>query len=359
MSTHTVVSFVGDPRRLEEADSSSSDLVQRNPQMAGVPSGHTGGADARGLTMTRTDDDTWDITESVGATALGVAAARAAETESAEPLFRDPFARVFLDAAGEGTWSIFDHLAVARVDQELAARMQRLQDFFAARTAFIDDFFVAAADSGIRQVVILAAGLDARAWRLAWPEGTRVYELDQPKVLEFKSSTLRAHGAEPVARRIEIPVDLRRDWPTALRHAGFDPQAPTAWSVEGLLRYLPSQAQDLLFERIQEMSAVGSQIVANAPTKDVVDPERWARDGEVGQRLQSALGMQVGIAPPNLEELSYAEERTDVVDWLTEHGWEASAATVPEVVALYRRAPANTDESQPVPSYFISACRVC
>ena len=236
--------------------------------------------------------------------------------------------------------------------------MQTLQDFFAARTAFIDDFFVAAADAGIRQVVILAAGLDARAWRLAWPEGTRVYELDQPKVLDFKSSTLRAHGAEPTARRIEIPVDLRRDWPTALRRAGFDSQAPTAWSVEGLLRYLPSQAQDLLFEHIQEMSAIGSQIVANAPTEDVVDPERWARDRELGQRLQSALGLQVGIAPPNLEELSYAEERTDVVDWLAEHGWEASAATVPEVVALYRRGSANTDESRPVPSYFISARRV-
>jgi methyltransferase (TIGR00027 family) len=305
--------------------------------------------------MTRTDDDTWDITESVGATALGVAAARAAETESAEPLFHDPFARVFLDAAGEGTWNIFDHLAVSRVDQELAARMQTLQDFFAARTAFIDDFFVAAADAGIRQVVILAAGLDARAWRLAWPEGTRVYELDQPKVLDFKSSTLRAHGAEPTARRIEIPVDLRRDWPTALRRAGFDPKAPTAWSVEGLLRYLPSQAQDLLFERIQEMSAAGSQLVANAPTEDVVDPER---DRELGQRLQSALGLQVGIAPPNLEELSYAEERTDVVDWLAGHGWEASAATVPEVVAQYRRRSANTDESRPVPSYFISARRV-
>jgi methyltransferase (TIGR00027 family) len=308
--------------------------------------------------MTRTDDDTWDITESVGATALGVAAARAAETESAEPLFHDPFARVFLDAAGEGTWNIFDHLAVSRVDQELAARMQTLQDFFAARTAFIDDFFVAAADAGIRQVVILAAGLDARAWRLAWPEGTRVYELDQPKVLDFKSSTLRAHGAEPTARRIEIPVDLRRDWPTALRRAGFDSTSPTAWSVEGLLRYLPSQAQDLLFEHIQEMSAIGSQLVANAPTEEVVDPERWARDRELGQRLQSALGLQVGIAPPNLEELSYAEERTDVVDWLAEHGWVASAATVPEVVALYRRTSANADESRPVPSYFISASRV-
>ena len=308
--------------------------------------------------MTRTDDDTWDITESVGATALVVAAARAAETESAQPLFRDPFARVFLDAAGEGTWNIFDRLAVAGVDQELAVRMQRLQDFFATRTAFIDDFFVAAAEAGIRQVVILAAGLDARAWRIAWPQDTRVYELDQPKVLEFKSSTLRAHGAEPTAHRIEIPVDLRRDWPTALWHAGFDSQAPTAWSVEGLLRYLPSRAQDLLFERIHEMSAVGSQIVANAPTDDALDRDPWARDRELGQRLQSALGPQVGITPPNLEELSYAEERTDVIAWLARHGWEGSGATVPEVAAWYGRGSDDAGESAPVPSYFISARRI-
>lgn len=307
--------------------------------------------------MTRSDDDTWDITESVGATALVVAAARAAETESAQPLFRDPFARVFLDAVGEGAWNIFDRLTAAGVDPELAARMQQMQDFFATRTAFIDDFFVAASDAGIRQVVILAAGLDARAWRLGWPQGTRVYELDQPKVLDFKSSTLRANGAGPTAQRIEIPVDLRRDWPTALRHAGFDSQAPTAWSVEGLLRYLPSRAQDLLFERIHEMSAVGSQIVANAPTDDALDRDLWARDGDLGRRLQSALGQQVGIAPPNLKELSYAEERTDVIDWLAKHGWEASGATVPEVAAWYGRDSGDSGESASVPSYYISARR--
>jgi methyltransferase (TIGR00027 family) len=316
-----------------------------------------GGADVRRLTMTRTDDDTWDITESVGATALVVAAARAAETESAQPLFRDPFARIFLDAAGEGTWNIFDRSTVAGVDPELAARMQQMQDFFATRTAYIDDFFVAAADAGIRQVVILAAGLDARAWRLGWPEGTRVYELDQPKVLDFKSSTLRANGAGPTAQRIEIPVDLRRDWPNALRHAGFDPQAPTAWSVEGLLRYLPSRAQDLLFERIHDMSAVGSRIVANAPNDDALDRDLWARDGDLSQRLHSTLGPQAGIAPPNLEELSYAEERTDVIDWLSRHGWEASGATVLEVAARYGRDSGDRGESASVPSYYISARR--
>lgn len=308
--------------------------------------------------MARTDNDTWDITESVGATALGVAAARATETESAHPLFRDPFARVFLDAAGEGMWNMFDGSAVAGLDPDLAGRVQAMMDFFAARTVFIDDFFVAAADAGIGQVVILAAGLDARAWRLAWRDGTRVYELDQPKVLEFKSSTLHEHGAQPTAQRIEVPVDLRQDWPMALRQAGFDSEAPTAWSAEGLLRYLPSRAQDLLFERIHEISAVGSRIVANAPTDDALDPERLARERELNERLWAVLARGVKTPPPNVDELWYAEKRTDVAKWLAEHGWEASAATVAEVAARYGRGSAGTGEDNAVPGVLVSAQRV-
>jgi methyltransferase (TIGR00027 family) len=308
--------------------------------------------------MARTDDDTWDITESVGATALTVAAARAAETQSAQPLFRDPFARVFLDAAGQGTWSMFDRAAIMRVDPELAARMGGLHDFFAARTAFIDDFFVAASAAGIRQVVILAAGLDARAWRLAWPDGTRLYELDQPKVLEFKSVTLRAHGATPTVDRSEVPVDLRQDWPKALREAGFDAQAPTAWSVEGLLRYLPAQAQDLLFERIHDLSGPGSRIVANAPTDEAKSPQSSARERKLSQRLRAALGAQGEDDGPTVDELSYAEQRSDVVQWLTAHGWEASAATIPDVVARYRRGGVEVNETSSVPSILISGHRL-
>jgi methyltransferase (TIGR00027 family) len=305
--------------------------------------------------MTRTDDDTWDITESVGATALAVAAARAAETESAQPLFRDPYARVFLDAAGTGTWSVFDRLPDAELDQELRTQLTGLRDFFASRTAFIDDFFDAATDAGIRQVVILAAGLDARAWRLRWPEGTRLYELDQPKVLDFKSSTLRAHGAVPTAERFEVAVDLRRDWPKVLCERGFDAGQPTAWSVEGLLRYLTSVAQDLLFERIHALSAVGSRLVANAPTEAATDPQRAAHERELSSRMRSALGHRDAVHVPDPEELAYAEKRTDPVEWLSEHGWDASATTVSEAVARYRRRAA--DETSPVPSSYLSARR--
>jgi methyltransferase (TIGR00027 family) len=310
--------------------------------------------------MARSDDDTWDITESVGATALGVAAARATETESEQPLFRDPFARVFLDAAGEGMWNLFDRKALAAdlagADPELAARMDEMVDFFAARTAFIDDFFQRAADAGIRQVVILAAGLDARAWRLRWPDGTRVFEVDQPKVLEFKSATLREHGAHPAAQRIDVPVDLRQDWPAALREAGFDQAAPTAWSAEGLLRYLTAAAQDLLFERIHANSAVGSRVVANAPTDESLDPERVARDRELTQRLQAVAGRHAGISAPDVDELWYPENRTDLAEWLGEHGWEASSATVAELVARYRGSGA--DERDAIPGVLVSARRV-
>jgi methyltransferase (TIGR00027 family) len=311
--------------------------------------------------MERTDDDSWDITESVGATALGVAAARASETESERPLFRDPFARVFVDAAGDGMWSMFDRSALAAeladAEPEVAARMQELVDFFATRTAFIDDFFHRAADAGLRQVVILAAGLDARSWRLPWPHGTRVYELDQPKVLDFKTSTLREHGAQPTARRIDVPIDLRQDWPTALRQAGFDPEAPTAWSAEGLLRYLPSQAQDLLFERIHGNSCVGSRIVFNAPSKDL-DPARLARERELIDRMRAIAAKHVSVETPHIDELWYAEKRTDAVEWLADHGWEASSATVAEVAALYGRGPANVGADGAAQPVLIAAHRV-
>src|ERR1700712_557000 len=187
-----------------------------------------------GATMARTDNDSWDITESVGSTALGVAAARAAETESENPLIQDPFARAFLDAAGPGMWSLTSDpelsAALTELVPDLGAHTHVMVDFMAVRTKWFDELFLDAVASGIRQVVILASGLDSRSWRLPWPDGTTVYELDQAKVLEFKSSTLHDQGAQPAANLVSVAVDLRQDWPTALREAGFDASAPTMWS---------------------------------------------------------------------------------------------------------------------------------
>ena len=157
-----------------------------------------------GQGMARTDDDSWEITESVGATALGVAAARAADTESDNPLINDPYARVFLDRVGDGVWNWYGGpelpAEVVEAEPDMPQRMQSLVSYFATRTKFFDTVFLDAANAGIRQAVILAAGLDARSWRLPWPDGTTVYELDQDRVLDFKLSTLHEHGAEPTCQ---------------------------------------------------------------------------------------------------------------------------------------------------------------
>ncbi|OBJ61514.1 class I SAM-dependent methyltransferase [Mycobacterium sp. 1423905.2] len=311
--------------------------------------------------MARTDNDTWDITQSVGSTALGVAAARAAETESANPLINDPFARVFLDAAGEGMWSIYADPALmakaAEIDPQVRTRAQLLVDFMATRTAFFDEYFRQAADAGVRQVVILASGLDARAWRLPWPDGTVVYELDQPKVLEFKNSTLERHGATPKARLVNIAVDLRQDWPKALQDAGFDPTQPAAWSAEGLVRYLPAQAQDLLFERVLALSAPGSWLASNVPAQGFIEPGLVQRQREEMQRMRTVAAQLVNSDMPAVEDLWYAEERTALPEWLREQGWEASALTFPELMARYNRTvPSGNEDSMP-PTLFVSARR--
>jgi methyltransferase (TIGR00027 family) len=311
--------------------------------------------------MPRTDDDSWDITQSVGATALGVAAARAAETESEDPLINDPFARVFLDAAGDGMWSVYADPALraklVETEPDVQSRLQLMVDFMATRTAFFDEFFLGASDAGVRQVVILASGLDARSWRLPWPDGTVVYELDQPKVLDFKGTTLREHGASPTARLVNIAIDLRQDWPKALQEAGFDPSAPSAWSAEGLVRYLPAQAQDLLFERIVSLSAPGSWLASNVPGEGFDDPEKVRRQREDNQRIRATAAKLIDAEITDFDDLWYPEERTPVDAWLAERGWDVTALSFPELMARYGRSiPQGAENSMP-PTKFVSAQR--
>jgi methyltransferase (TIGR00027 family) len=309
--------------------------------------------------MPRTDDDSWDITESVGSTALGVAAARAAETESERALIKDPFARVFVDAAGKGMWTVMANpelsAELADSDPDLRTRMRVMVDFMAVRTVFFDEFFLSAANSGVRQVVILAAGLDSRAWRLPWPDGTVVYELDQPKVLEFKSTTLQEHGAHATSNLVNVPIDLRQDWPTALGEAGFDASQPAAFSAEGLLRYLPAAAQDLLIERVHELSPVGSRFAANAPGAGFLNPDQVARQREQITRLRAAAATVLQTEIPDVEDLWYAEERTDVAEWLRQRGWDTSAVTLKDMLGQYGRS--IPDEDVMPPTDFISARR--
>ncbi len=312
--------------------------------------------------MARTDNDSWEITESVGATALGVAAARAADTESDNPLINDPYARIFLDTVGDGVWNWYGGpelpAEVVEAEPDMPQRMQALVGYFATRTKFFDTSFIDAADAGIRQAVILAAGLDARSWRLPWPDGTTVYELDQDRVLDFKASTLHEHGAEPKANRVAVAVDLRHDWPTALRQAGFDPSAPSVWSIEGLLMYLPAAAQDLLFDRIQDLAAPGSRLAVEGLGPEFAVPELRAQRRERMDRVRELMA-QAGstLEVPSTDELWYFEERDDVGDWLRRHGWDVTATPSDELMASYGRpSPEGLEEASPT-HWFISAQR--
>jgi methyltransferase (TIGR00027 family) len=312
--------------------------------------------------VARTDDDSWAITESVGATALGVAAARAADTESDNPLINDPYARIFLDTVGDGMWNWYGApelpAEVVEAEPDMPQRMQALVGYFASRTKFFDTSFEEAANAGIRQAVILAAGLDARSWRLPWPDGTTVYELDQDRVLDFKASTLHEHGAEPKANRIAVAVDLRQDWPTALRQAGFDPSAPSVWSIEGLLMYLPAAAQELLFDRIQELAAPGSRLAVEGLGPEFAVPELRAQRRERMDRVRELMAKAGSpLEVPSTDELWYFEERDDVGDWLRRHGWDVTATPSDELMASYGRpSPEGLEEASPT-HWFISAQR--
>jgi methyltransferase (TIGR00027 family) len=272
----------------------------------------------------RTHDDTWDIATSVGTTAVMVAAARAVETDRPNPLIRDPYAKLLVTEAGAGVWeSMLDDTLVEKVqefDAEAGAIFQHMRSYQAVRTHFFDAHFAAAVAAGIRQVVILASGLDSRAYRLDWPTGTTVYEIDQPKVLAYKSATLASHGATPSADRREVPIDLRQDWPAALIAEGFDPKAPTAWLAEGLLMYLPADAQDRLFTQITELSAPGSRIAAETAASHADERRQAMRDRF--DRITAQLGIERTV---DIQELIYHDDdRADVVDWLNEHGWHAT-----------------------------------
>jgi methyltransferase (TIGR00027 family) len=276
------------------------------------------------MSSQRTDNDTWDIASSVGATAVMVAAARAAETDRPDPLIRDPYAKILVADAGTGAWQyVLDENFVAKVsetDTEIAALFTHMGSYQAVRTHFFDAFFATAVDAGIRQVVILASGLDSRAFRLSWPAGTTVFEIDQPKVLEYKAATLALHDVGPSADRREVAIDLRQDWPAALVSAGFDSTQPTAWLAEGLLMYLPAEAQDRLFTQLTELSAPGSRVAAE--TMGIQAEERRER---MRERF-AAITAQFDVEPMDITELTYEDsDRADVAVWLAEHGWRSDA----------------------------------
>lgn len=277
------------------------------------------------MSSLRTHDDTWDIATSVGSTAVMVAAARAVETDSPEALISDPYAKLLVANAGTGVWETLLNEALLdkleSVDPEIAAVYHHMRNYQAVRTHFFDAYFAAAVDAGIRQVVILASGLDSRAYRLDWPAGTTVYEIDQPKVLAYKETTLAAHDVTPSVPRRAVAIDLRQDWPTALIGAGFDPAAPTAWLAEGLLMYLPADGQDRLFEQITALSAPGSRIAAETAANHA--DERRQEMSERFKKVAEQIGLEQTV---DVQDLIYHDEnRAAVSEWLNGHGWRATA----------------------------------
>lgn len=250
------------------------------------------------------------LTSPLPKTALGVALARAAESHRADRLFDDPYAELFAAAAPH----VFDE--DLRPGQELSNAGASFANMVAVRTRFYDDYLLAACDSGCRQVVLLAAGLDARAFRLDWPPSTRLFELDLPEVIEFKEEVLARAGAVPRCERIVLAGDLMQDWTARLIEAGFIRKEKAAWLVEGLLRYLPADEAMRLLGLVGEMSSRGSRLSCNYESGSVsADPAKQRPIiGEFASLRKGGLG-------------------EDTPGWLARHGWMVETRLRAEVAS--------------------------
>jgi methyltransferase (TIGR00027 family) len=298
------------------------------------------------MSTARFEGDTWDLTSGVGATATMVAAARAVATRSPNALINDQFAAPLVHAVGVDYFikmadgELYPH----DVDDKVAKSLQRWADAMAIRTEYFDAFFVGARGAmtaGIRQAVILASGLDSRAYRLPWPAATAVFEVDQQQVIDFKTATLTNLGAQPTADRIAVAIDLRDDWPTALIRAGFDPTQPAAWIAEGLLGYLSAEAQDALLDQITALSAPGSRL----GTEDLLHINA-ANEAEVRGRMQreadqwSKCGFELDVST-----LVYFDDRTTVATYLADHGWETLSTSTTDLLAKHGWPPVDPDDA--------------
>lgn len=298
--------------------------------------------------MPRTADDTWDLATSVGATATLVAAARAIATNAPEPLIDDPFAEPLVRAVGVDfltRWATGE-IDGAQYDVEgVPFGLGMMPVAMAARTRFFDQFFAEAAAAGIRQFVILASGLDARPYRLEWPDGTAVYEIDQPQVIAFKRSTLSALGARPKTDLQSIAIDLRDDWTTALTATAFDPTKPSAWIAEGLLGYLPPEAQDRLLDDITRLTAPGSRLATEA-VPSISDADRDA----MTEKMRSVTDkLREDGLDLDFSELSYPGERHDVADYLSTRGWTSVGLPMGELLSSHGLLPADQAAADSAP----------
>lgn len=286
----------------------------------------------------RTEDDSWDINTSVGATAIGVAAMRAVETHRTDALISDPYAELFVAETDSPFVPIVADYVAGREPSEPSPLAERLRSglggFMVARTWYFDDYFRRAIDSGITQFVLLGAGLDARAFRLRWPSGAVLFEVDLSQVLEFKSAVLAAHDVKPAVDRREVAIDLRHDWPAALQKSGFDAGKRTAWLAEGLLRYLPSDAMVRMLERIAQLSAPRSWFAANF--------NRLSAAQEMAQQQKRVQVLGTVGAPPS-DLWFHEDDRADPEQWLAEHGWNPGYVSCHRILEQLGRDPGDQE----------------
>ncbi|OBK26541.1 SAM-dependent methyltransferase [Mycobacterium asiaticum] len=277
----------------------------------------------------RSDDDQWDIVSGVGYTALLVAGWRALHAVSRQPLVRDDYAKLFIEASAD------PYLMGLLANPGSSEHENAFPRLYGVQTRFFDDFFTSAGVAGIRQAVIVAAGLDSRAHRLEWPSGTTVFEIDLPKVLEFKAQVLGEHGKRPKADLRAVAADLRTDWAAALVAAGFDPRRASAWSLEGLLPYLTSAAHESLFAGITELGAPGSRVAVGA-LGSRLDHDKLAalEDEHPGVNVAGDI---------DFSSLTY-ENPVDPAEWLAGHGWAVEPVrNTLELQAGYGLTPPEVD----------------
>lgn len=265
----------------------------------------------------------WDIVSGAGITALVVASARAVEASRPDALAVDPYAARFVEEARSP-------IPLATTTAEAAAMdptggWAAHATYAGVRTRAFDEHFERAVAAGVTQAVVLASGLDTRAFRLNWPPDAVVHEIDQPRVLDFKSAVLRKHGATPTVPAYRpLGVDLRDDWASALEAAGFDRTRPTAWLAEGLLPYLPPEAEESLFHEIHRLSAPGSLLAVEYYTD-----------------LRAALAAAPESSrewAENLDITVHTDRRPTPGERLSDIGWEVRDVPVTEAARGYGRA---------------------
>jgi methyltransferase (TIGR00027 family) len=266
------------------------------------------------------------VEEGVGRTALMVAAARAIETHRHDALARDVYAEHFVRASpASAGWPVRLQQVPGGDADPLWGRLGR---YFGLRTRVLDDFLLRQVRAGTRQVVLLGAGLDTRAYRLDWPHACTVFEVDQQDVLAFKDRVLDGLGAVPTAGRITIGVDLRRAWVGALTGAGFDPAVPTAWLAEGLLLYLPHAAERALIEAVDGLSAAGSALA--------YEVKLGVESAAVRESSIYSAARRTGI---DLLVLFDGDPRPDSAADLAARGWCTSVHTAFDFTLRHGRGP--------------------